>query len=78
MNTCLNELMDTVENAGIYPRDFAEDSFALLALALSKLELAERERVLGKIECGDLRNAVALFEPLHTTPYPRVIEGGPQ
>jgi hypothetical protein len=50
----------------------------LLALALSKLELAERERVLGKIECGDLRNAVALFEPLHTTPYPRVIEGGPQ
>jgi hypothetical protein len=62
MNTCLHTLMDAVDAAGLERRDFAEDAFALLATAISKLPPEERELVLGKIECGDLRQAVSQFD----------------
>jgi hypothetical protein len=63
MNTCLHQLMNTVEAAGLdTPDDFSRDAFALHALALSKLPAEARERALQEIECGRLRQAVSLFD----------------
>jgi hypothetical protein len=64
MSTALHKLMDAVENAPApyVSDDFFRDGFALLALAISKLQAEERERVLLEVECGSLRQAAALFE----------------
>ena len=69
MDTALNKLMDIVDGGWLECSDFAKDARALFALSLSLLEPEERERYLAEIECGDLRQAVRLFE---RSPYPRV------
>jgi hypothetical protein len=68
MNTALHQLMNVIDAAGLSQPDFVEDGFALLALAISKLPPEERERVLLKVECGELRDAVGRFE---RPQYPR-------
>jgi hypothetical protein len=76
MNTSLHTLMDVIDAAGLEHSEFIEDAFVLCALALSTLPLEERERYLGKIECGDLRGAVQLFREAHRSPYPQVAGHG--
>jgi hypothetical protein len=63
MNSCLHQLMNTVDAAGLNrPEDFVDDSFALFATALSKLPPEKREKALLEIECGALRDAVSQFD----------------
>jgi hypothetical protein len=63
MNSCLHQLMDTVNAAGLNrPEDFVEDGFALFATAIAKLSPEKRERLLLEVECGALRQAVSQFE----------------
>jgi hypothetical protein len=72
MNSCLHQLMDTVDAAGIEPKDFLADSFSLFALSISKLDPEAREHCLLRIECGELRDAVKKFD----SPYPKANGGG--
>jgi hypothetical protein len=74
MNTALNQLMDTIDAAGLdTPDDFAADASVLLALAIAKLPPDEREHVLRAIESGLLRQDVTKFEA-RRQPYPRLVQ----
>ncbi len=55
--------------------EFADGAFVLLAAALAKLPASEREIYLNKIECGDLRRAVAPFLDVRS-PLPRTATNG--
>jgi hypothetical protein len=61
--TLIRRLMDTVEAVELDDpdRDFVDSGVALLALAISRLDPAQREDVLRGIEFGALRQAVAQF-----------------
>ena len=61
--TLIHKLMDAVQAVELddSDRDFVDAGVALLALAISRLDPAEREDVLRGIEFGALRRAVQQF-----------------
>jgi hypothetical protein len=61
----LQKLLDTIESADLEDpfEDFEAIGMAMFALAISRQPAEEQERILARIESGQLREKVELFKP---------------